>query len=179
MDNLLKIVAIYTRVSTTDQAREGHSLEEQELRLTRYCEAQNYKIYKIYTDAGISGKAADNRPAYQQMLKDLKKRKFNLILSFKMDRISRSVIDLEDFFNITKKYDCGIEFLFEKIDTSGAAGMMFARMLGIFAQFERELIQERTLVGVESAVNKGHFGGKPAFGYEKEVVNGEKRKKRT
>ena len=98
MDNLLKIVAIYTRVSTTDQAREGHSLEEQELRLTRYCEAQNYKIYKIYTDAGISGKAADNRPAYQQMLKDLKKRKFNLILSFKMDRISRSVIDLEDFF---------------------------------------------------------------------------------
>ena len=177
MDNLLKIVAIYTRVSTTDQAREGHSLEEQELRLTRYCEAQNYKIYKIYTDAGISGKAADNRPAYQQMLKDLKKRKFNLILSFKMDRISRSVIDLEDFFNITKKYDCGIEFLFEKIDTSGAAGMMFARMLGIFAQFERELIQERTLVGVESAVNKGHFGGKPAFGYEKEFVNGEKRKK--
>ena len=60
------------------------------------------------------------------------------------------------------------EFLFEKIDTSGAAGMMFARMLGIFAQFERELIQERTIVGVESAVNKGHFGGKPAFGYSKE-----------
>lgn len=64
--------------------------------------------------------------------------------------------------------------MFEKIDTSGAAGMMFARMLGIFAQFERELIQERTLVGVESAVSKGHFGGKPAFGYEKEVINGEK-----
>ena len=177
MDDLLKIVAIYTRVSTTDQAREGHSLEEQELRLTHYCEAQGYKIYKVYTDAGISGKMADNRPAYQQMLKDLKRRKFNLILSFKMDRISRSVIDLEEFFNTTKKYDCGIEFLFEKIDTSGAAGMMFARMLGIFAQFERELIQERTLVGVESVVSKGHFGGKPAFGYEKEVINGEKGKK--
>ena len=172
-----KKVAIYTRVSTTDQAREGHSLEEQELRLTHHSEAQGYKIYNVYTDAGISGKKADNRPAYQQMLKDLKKRKFNLILSFKMDRISRSVIDLEEFFNTTKKYDCGIEFLFEKIDTSGAAGMMFARMLGIFAQFERELIQERTLVGVESAVNKGHFGGSPAFGYKKEIVNGEKGKK--
>lgn len=177
MNDEEKIAAIYCRVSTTDQAREGHSLEEQEIRMTHYCEAQGYKVYKVYIDAGISGKMTENRPSYQQMMKDLKKKKFNLILSFKMDRISRSVIDLEDFFNITKKYNCGIEFLYEKIDTSGAAGMMFARMLGIFAQFERELIQERTLVGVESAVNKGHFGGKPPLGYKKEVINGEKTKK--
>lgn len=173
----LKTVAIYKRVSTTDQAREGHSLEEQENRLIQYCEIRGYEVYEIYTDAGISGKSTENRPAYQQMLKDMKKRKFNLVLAFKMDRISRSVIDLEEFFNITKKYNCGIEFLYEKIDTSGAAGMMFARMLGIFAQFERELIQERTQVGVDSAVNKGNFGGKPAFGYIKEVINGEKTKR--
>lgn len=87
-------------------------------------------------------------------------------MAFKMDRISRSIIDFEDFFKELKKYNCGIEFLCENIDTTGAAGMMFARILGIFAQFERELIQERTLVGVESAVNKGHFGGKPPLGYK-------------
>ncbi len=171
-----KIVAIYTRVSTTDQAREGHSLEEQEKRLRAMCEANNYKVYKVYTDAGISGKSAENRPAYQQMLKDMKKGKFNLIVAFKMDRLSRSIIDFEEFFNETKKYNCGVELLCEKIDTSGAAGMMFARILGIFAQFERELIQERTLVGVESAVNKGHIGGKPPLGYKHKLDGSGKHK---
>ncbi len=161
-----KVVAIYTRVSTTDQAREGHSLEEQEKRLRAMCEANGYTIYKVYTDAGISGKSTENRPAYQQMIKDMKKHKFNLIIAFKMDRLSRSIMDFEEFFNEIKEYDCSVEFLCEKIDTSGAAGMMFARILGIFAQFERELIQERTLIGVESAVNKGHFGGKAPLGYK-------------
>lgn len=160
-----KIVAIYTRVSTTDQAREGHSLEEQEKRLRAMCEANGYEVYKVYTDAGISGKSTENRPAYIQMLKDMRKHKFNLILAFKMDRLSRSIIDFEEFFNEIKKYNCSVEFLCEKIDTSGAAGMMFARILGIFAQFERELIQERTIIGVESAVDKGHFGGKAPLGY--------------
>ncbi len=166
MKNDKKMVAIYTRVSTTDQAREGHSLEEQQKKLKARCVSNDYEVYKVYTDAGISGKSAENRPAYQQMLKDMKKGKFNLIMAFKMDRISRSIIDFEDFFKELKKYNCGIEFLCENIDTTGAAGMMFARILGIFAQFERELIQERTLVGVESAVNKGHFGGKPPLGYK-------------
>lgn len=164
--NEKKLVAIYTRVSTNDQAREGHSLEEQEKRLRALCDANGYNVYKIYTDAGISGESTNNRPAYQMMIKDMKKKKFNLIMAFKMDRLSRSIVDFEEFFNEIKKYDCGIEFLCEKIDTSGAAGMMFARILGIFAQFERELIKERTLVGVESAVSKGHFGGKPPLGYK-------------
>ncbi len=172
-----KIAAIYTRVSTTDQAREGHSLGEQEKRTNDYCSFMNYKIFKIYTDAGISGKSIENRPAYQQMMKDLKKRKFNVIIAIKMDRISRSVVDLEEFFTITKNSNCNVEFLYEKIDTSSATGMMFIRMIGIFAQYEREQIQERTQIGVDSAVNKGHFGGKPAFGYEKEIINGEKGKK--
>ena len=85
-----KIVAIYTRVSTTHQAREGHSLEEQEKRLRAMCEANGYKVYKVYTDAGISGKSADNRPAYQQMMKDMRDKKFNLITAFKMDRDRKS-----------------------------------------------------------------------------------------
>ncbi len=90
-----KLVAIYTRVSTIDQAREGHSLEEQEKRLRAMCEANGYEVYKVYIDAGISGKSTENRPAYIQMLKDMRKHKFNLILAFKMDRLSRSIIDFE------------------------------------------------------------------------------------
>ena len=152
----MKIVAIYTRVSTTDQAREGYSLEEQERRLRAKCESEGYEVYKVYTDSGISGKSTENRPAYQQMLKDMRKGKFNMIMAFKLDRISRSIADFEKFFNEIKEYKCGIDLLTDKIDTTGAAGMFFARILAVFAQFEREIIQERTLIGVEGAVNKGH-----------------------
>ncbi len=179
MNDDKKIVAIYTRVSTTDQAREGHSLEEQEKRLRAMCEANGYTIYEVYTDAGISASSTENRFAYQKMINDMKKSKFNLIVAFKMDRISRSIVDFENFFNLIKKYNCGIEFLCEKIDTSGAAGMMFARILGIFAQFERELITERTLVGVESAVSKGHFGGKPPLGYMHKIIEEDNKKEKT
>ena len=164
-----KIVAIYTRVSTTDQAREGYSLEEQERRLRAKCESEGYEVYKVYTDSGISGKSTENRPAYQQMLKDMRKGKFNMIMAFKLDRISRSIADFEKFFNEIKEYKCGIDLLTDKIDTTGAAGMFFARILAVFAQFEREIIQERTLIGVEGAVNKGHFGGKPPLGYRSKI----------
>ncbi len=177
MNSDKKIVAIYTRVSTLDQAREGHSLEEQEKRLKAYCEYNGYTVFKIYKEAGISGKSTENRPQYQQMIKEMKKGKFNCIVAFKLDRISRSINDFENFFNEIKKYNCGIELLCEKINTSEASGMMFARMLGIFAQFERELIVERTLIGVESAVNKGNFGGKPPLGYKKEIIDGKSTKK--
>lgn len=166
-----RIVAIYTRVSTLDQAREGHSLEEQEKKLRAKCLSQGYEIYKVYTDAGISGKFADNRPAYQQMMKDLKKGKFNLIVTLKMDRLSRSIIDFEDLLNEVKKHNCGVDLLYEQIDTTGATGMLFARILALFAQFEREMIQERTLLGVEGAVSKGHFGGKPPLGYKHKLGN--------
>jgi len=173
-----KVVAIYTRVSTLDQAREGHSLEEQERRLRALCETYDYKIYKVYTDAGISGKSAENRPQYQQMLKDMRKRKFNVIMAFKLDRISRSIVDFEELFMELKKYNCGIELLHEKIDTNLATGMMFARILGAFAQFEREIIQERTLIGVESAVDKGHFGGRAPLGYKHKLdANGKEKLK--
>lgn len=176
MNNKKNIAAIYTRVSTTDQAREGHSLEEQERRLRARCISNDYEVYKVYTDAGISGKSTENRPAFQQMIKDMKKGKFNFIMAYKMDRLSRSVIDFENFFNDIKKYNCEVEFIEGNIDTSGASGMMFARILEVFAQFERELIKERTLVGVESAVNKGHFGGKPPLGYKHKLDESGKHK---
>ena len=71
----LKEAGIYCRVSTDNQAREGHSLEEQEKRLTALAEAKGYNVYKVYIDAGISGKSTENRPAYQQMMKDMRKGK--------------------------------------------------------------------------------------------------------
>lgn len=171
------IVAIYIRVSTDTQVRGGHSLGEQEKRLTALAEAKGYKIFKVYSDAGISGKSVENRPAYQQMMKDMKKGKFNRIMAFKMDRLSRSISDFENFFNEIEEYNCEVEFLEGNIDMTGASGKLFARILEVFAQFERELIVERTLIGVESAANKGNFGGKPPLGYKKEIIDGKSTKK--
>lgn len=170
--NVIKIVvAIYIRVSTDTQVRGGHSLGEQEKRLVSLCEAKGYEIFKVYSDAGISGKSVENRSAYQQMMNDMKKGKFNRILAFKMDRLSRSISDFEEFFQKTEEYNCEVEFLEGNIDMTGASGKLFARILEVFAQFERELIVERTLLGIESAASKGHISGQPPLGYKAEIID--------
>mgnify|MGYP002968755117 CR=1 FL=1 len=94
-----KIASIYKRVSTLDQKREGFSLPEQEKRLRAICEFKGYEIYKIYEDAGISAKN-DKRPAYLEMMRDVKDKKINVIVAFKLDRLTRSVYDIEKLMKL-------------------------------------------------------------------------------
>ena len=93
MNEVKKIAGIYIRVSTLDQAREGFSLGEQEARLRDFCKAKQYEVYKVYADEGISAKN-DKRPAYQSMMNDVKNGTINVIVAFKMDRLTRSVYDV-------------------------------------------------------------------------------------
>ena len=86
------VAGIYIRVSTEDQAREGFSLGEQEEKLRQLCK---YKDFEIYKDAGISAKNMKDRPAFQEMLEDIKAGKLNYIVAYKLDRVTRSVRDLE------------------------------------------------------------------------------------
>lgn len=95
MNEERKVAGIYIRVSTEDQAREGFSLGEQEEKLKQLCEYKDYKIYKVYKDAGISAKDMEHRPAFQQMLEDMRAGKINYIIAYKLDRVTRSVRDLE------------------------------------------------------------------------------------
>ncbi|MCI9233713.1 MAG: recombinase family protein, partial [Bacilli bacterium] len=94
MNEEKRIAGIYIRVSTLDQAREGFSLGEQEARLKDFCKAKQYEVYKVYADEGISAKN-DKRPAYQEMMNDVKNDTINVIVAFKMDRLTRSVYDVE------------------------------------------------------------------------------------
>lgn len=94
MNKKNKIAGIYIRVSTEDQAREGFSSGEQEERLREFCKFKRYEIFKVYKDAGISAKS-DKRPAYQEMLEDIKSKNINVIVAFKLDRLTRSVYDIE------------------------------------------------------------------------------------
>ena len=90
-----KNAGIYCRVSTEDQAKEGYSLGEQLEKLKDLCKFRDYNIFEIYEDAGISAKDT-NRPAFKRLLEDIKNHKVNVIVSYKLDRLTRSVRDLEN-----------------------------------------------------------------------------------
>ena len=85
-------VALYPRVSTTEQAKEGYSIREQIDRLTKYCDAMGWHIYKIYSDPGYSG-ANTQRPGLQEMIKDIKLKRVSKVVVYKLDRLSRSQLD--------------------------------------------------------------------------------------
>lgn len=148
-------VAIYIRVSTTHQVEEGFSLDAQENKLRQICELNGYKIYKVYADKGISGKDTIHRPAFQEMMEDMEKGLFSKILVMKLDRISRSVADLENIIKQLQKHNCGFESASEKIDTTSSMGLMFIRLLGVFAQFERERIAERIKDAFDEKIKQG------------------------
>ena len=104
-DDVKKIAGLYIRVSTEDQAREGFSLPEQEKRLRAMCEFKGYEVYKVYEDAGISAKTGNKRPAFDELLQDIKDKKCNTIVVLKLDRLTRSIQDLETIWIYVKFLD--------------------------------------------------------------------------
>lgn len=159
-------VGIYCRVSTQDQAREGFSLEEQEERLRALCKYKGYEIVDIYIDAGISAKDT-NRPEFQRMMSDVKTKRINRIVAFKLDRVTRSIMDLEELVTFLEDNDCSLECAVEEINTSNANGRFFVRMLTILAQLEIERTSERTMIGLDGALKAKHCTGKAPIGYKK------------
>ena len=167
MDDKKYVVGLYPRVSTEDQFRNGHSLGEQKERMLKLCDYKNYEVYKVYEDAGISAKDM-NRPAFQEMIQDIKDGKINKIIVYKLDRLTRSIKDLEEICTFLEENNCSLESMCEDINTSTANGKFFIRMLTILAQLEIERTSERTKFGMIGAVKKGHFVGRAPIGYDKQ-----------
>jgi len=145
-------VAIYARVSTEEQ-----DADKQEEALTDYCKRFGYEIYKIYKDQGISG-IKTSRPQFDELLKDMRQYKFTCVMVTKLDRLGRSLqhlLSILDEFN--KK---GVHFIAitQNIDTTSASGKLQLQILGAFAEFERNLISERTKEGMKRAVGVGKRG---------------------
>jgi len=162
-----KIIAgLYPRVSTEDQSRFGHSLDEQEDRLKKLCEFKDYEIYKVYREEGVSAKNT-NRPKFKEMIQDMKDGKINKIIVYKLDRLTRSIKDLETICSLLEEYHCDLESVAEEINTGNANGKFFIRMLTILAQLEIERTSERTKFGLVGAARKGHISGSPPLGYTK------------
>ena len=103
-DIMTKKVAIYCRVSTQEQAEEGYSLEEQQRLIREYCGNHHMEVVKVYQDAGISGKDIQHRPAMQQLLEDVPKKEFDLVMSWKINRISRKLSDAIKIVETLEKY---------------------------------------------------------------------------
>ena len=158
--NLKKLkVALYVRVSTQEQAKEGYSIGEQEERLRKYADAMNWDIYKIYVDPGYSG-GNMNRPGLQSLIKDVEARLVDKVVVYKLDRLSRSQKDtlilIEDVF-LTH----GVDFvsMSESFDTATPVGRAVLGLLAVFAQLERDQIKERMGIGREARAKSGKWGG--------------------
>ena len=166
MNEEKKLCGIYMRVSTEDQAREGFSLPEQKERLEAYCKFNNYKIIDYYTDAGISAKTGNKRPEYDRMLEDGKQGKINMIIALKLDRITRSTRDWETLMDYLEKYNVNIAFVNDDINTTTANGKMVSRIMMSVSQNEIERTSERTIIGLEGAIKKGHIPARAPLGYK-------------
>ena len=160
------IAGLYPRVSTDDQVREGFSLDKQEEEMLRLCEYKNYQVYKVYREEGVSAKNM-NRPKFQEMIQDLKDGKINRIIVHKLDRLTRSIQDLEVICKLIEEYNCSLDSVCEEINTDSAMGVFFIRMTTILAQLEIERTSERTKFGLKGAAKNGHFCGKAPIGYRK------------
>lgn len=170
----MQLTALYTRVSTQEQMKEGYSIHAQKERLEAYAKAKGYEKTQLYTDGGLSGGSLE-RPALQQLILDIEKGLINCVIVYKLDRISRSQKDtlylVQDIFN---KNDVDFISLEENIDTSTPMGMLMIGVLSAFAELERSTITQRSLMGREERAKEGYYhggGNYEPLGYN--YVNGE------
>ena len=146
--------AIYARVSTVDQEPEN---QLQELR--RYVEARGWQAVE-YTDTGVSG-AKDRRPALDTLLRDARKRKFDVLVCWRLDRLGRNLKHLVNLIDELGSLGIGFASLGEGIDTQTPSGRLQLHILAALAEFERDRIRERVLAGLQRARNQGIRLGRP------------------
>lgn len=162
----MKKVAIYIRVSTTEQEKEGYSIPAQKEKMIAYCKAKDWLVQDMYVDGGYTGSNTD-RPALNRLLGSLKD--IDIVLVYKLDRLSRSQKDtlylIEDEF-----ISANVDFvsITENFDTTSPFGRAMIGILSVFAQLERENIKERSTMGRIERAKKGLWAGapNPPIGYD-------------
>lgn len=159
-------VAIYIRVSSLDQAREGYSLAAQEKTLRKWCDDHRHEVYQVYEDAGISGKDIAHRPAMQLLIADAKSKKFDLVLFWALSRFTRSVSDLYTTLSSFSKWEVSLRSHTEAFDTSTPFGRAMIGIIGIFAQLERELTGERVAAAMQERAHQGGLTTHLMLGYD-------------
>ncbi|WP_333880317.1 recombinase family protein [Lysinibacillus capsici] len=157
---------IYVRVSTDEQARHGYSIAAQIEKLEAYCISQGWEMVKQFIDDGYSAKDL-NRPQFKEMMNIVKKGGIDVVLVYRLDRLTRSVVDLYSILQELDKYDCKFKSATEVYDTTNAMGRLFITLVAAIAQWERENTAERVRMGMEKKIKLGLWkGGTPPYGYK-------------
>ncbi len=153
---MVRKVAIYSRVSTLDQ-----TIDNQLLELRDHCSKMGWEIVKEYADEGLSGTLSrDKRPALNSLIKDAYRKKFDSVVCWDISRIGRSMKELVLFLSDMKDRDIGICSVRQGFDTSTSMGEIMFQFVGILSSWEREMIRERTLAGLDRARSEGKTLGR-------------------
>ncbi len=163
------LCGLYTRVSSKGQMESEYgSLETQRERLEAYCRSrEGFEVFQIYEDGGFSGSTIE-RPALKRMLRDIGEGRINCVLAYKIDRIARSVKDFHNLIDYFDRYRVNFISITQSFDTQSAMGRLLRNVLCDFAQFEREMISDRTRDKMQQRAQKGLWnGGIPPYGYAK------------
>lgn len=150
----------YVRVSTAEQAREGWSLDAQHRRVAAYCEAKSWPLAHVYEDAGVS--ALKHRPGWERLLTDVLADGVTHVVALKLDRFGRSALDLLSTYDVLERKGVALVCIEDSIDTSTPAGRLMRTVLAAVAEFERDLISERTRAGLAEARAQNKRLGRPA-----------------
>jgi site-specific DNA recombinase len=161
----------YTRVSTKDQADEGISLDAQAERIRHYCQAKGLELLHIYSDQK-SGRVALNRPGFQEMLEDLREKRAEAVVFFKLDRMFRSMKDGIQTFEDFQKAGVAVHDITNAMDTSTANGKLFFHIVLVVASWESDLRSERAREAVRYLKKHGRKYAHRPFGYAA-VLNGD------
>src|SRR5699024_1097857 len=156
--------AIYIRVSTERQEQDGVSLETQRQQLHAYCTFKGLDNIKEYLD--VSSARRTNRDNYKRMMDDVKRGFIKDMVILKLDRLTRSIIDLNKVIEELNTLNCGLHSAVESIDSKTASGRMVINLIGTFAQWESESIAERVSINMMTNAKKGKWQSMVPFGYK-------------
>jgi DNA invertase Pin-like site-specific DNA recombinase len=155
-----KRAALYLRVSTGEQTTENQRRELEDV-----ARRSGWNIVEIYEDAGISGaKGRDKRPAFDKLCKDASRRRFDVVMAWRVDRLGRSLQDLVAFLDELRGLKVDLFLHRQGMDTTTPGGRMLFQMCGVFAEFERAMISERVKAGLARVKERGPAKGKKAIG---------------
>ena len=176
--NRVPRIGIYCRVSTTEQAETGYSIDEQERLLIDWCNNNGLEVYKCYSDRGISGKSINNRPELKALLKDVECKKVDMVLVWKLNRISRKLEDVLTIMNALEKNNVTFKSYSEPFETTTHVGRMQMHMMALIGEFERGTISQNVKVSMCAKARAGEWCGNRVLGYDLVPMEGTENNKR-
>jgi len=154
----------YVRVSTDEQAREGISLDNQKAKIESYCTLHDMELIGIIEDAGKSGKDL-HRDGMKALIDSMKCRQINAVVVYKLDRLSRKVIDTLNLIELMRNHSIAFHSITDNIDTKSAMGKFFLNVMASLAQMERDLISERTRDALQRKISRNERVGQIPYGW--------------